>query len=864
MIALILSFILGVHAIAFENAHAALQKLKEESQIVDKYRYEIPSLDSLKDYTFFHEYFNSYKIANDTENIENGFLIEIENVTTIFMDMNELENYGKTDFDLPLGELPQVDHDVFDQVNTNLSSNQLSAYQYLLSQHGDIDSLRILADIHTFGFYDIPVNLNFSQECYLKIIELDNDDMKTKSHANFMLAVFYSTGLFGKVERDVAKGLIHYRLSADDGNIQSQMALAYKYMFGINVSEDADLALYYFSMIKQKVEDYLQDFKTVIPNRESNDPTGKLDLIFAHNFNKFNLRWSDLVDKLYGTEVSQAVDTIRYFETFKDYEQLKRYTISGSFTDDESEDFSLGDDKVLDAYSMLYFGTQKNYNGDYLHARNYKKAFEFANICVSNGILEPEIDSIFKQFLNEQNQKTSTLQSESTFNFQFSLDSSSPLEIFIGRCSQYLGHMYLRGEGTEINYEKAYFYTSLGKKLTSTLSFINDYSLMKYYGLGAEQNVEDAIKIFKSNHEYASSTYYYAISQIEEAAKARAFTDPDLVGPNLLPFLTSSASYTMLGKRKILEWFENGQTDIKNDKIVGYYNSYLKLFDFLIFDFRIPFFGFINSNESNLLTSNNLWASLVGMAIGSELGYENSQSSLGSILYPTIGKFESRKVRESNSHIYTVRRYHEAIEYFKLSALHSNPDSINFLGDLYYNGLYNSTNNNNDPLWDKSWIKYVLPVSYNDDDKIDVSTNNFILSSISILINKVKAMLNYKESIQPSVPLVPRDLSKSISYYRDSSSKGSHLGSFNIGWSYEFGIGVSQDLHLAKRYYDLASTRSNAGYLSVKIAIIRIKLKAILWNLLGYNGRGAKELKLDNKTWRQRITILIGWIYNNE
>lgn len=113
------------------------------------------------------------------------------------------------------------------------------------------------------------------------------------------------------------------------------------------------------------------------------------------------------------------------------------------------------------------------------------------------------------------------------------------------------------------------------------------------------------------------------------------------------------------------------------------------------------------------------------------------------------------------------------------------------------------------------------------------------------------------------VPIIPRNLEKAFSYYMTAAIKGSHMANFNVGWSYEYGIGVAQDLHLAKRYYDRAIHYSNNGYLFSKFGSVRVQMKAFIWDTLGYKHGEAENQNMEKKSWKQRLSLITGWMKNS-
>jgi SEL1 protein len=54
---------------------------------------------------------------------------------------------------------------------------------------------------------------------------------------------------------------------------------------------------------------------------------------------------------------------------------------------------------------------------------------------------------------------------------------------------------------------------------------------------------------------------------------------------------------------------------------------------------------------------------------------------------------------------------------------------------------------------------------------------------------------------------------------------------WNLGWMHEHGLAVSQDFHMAKRYYDLALETNSEAYLPVKLALIKLRARSY-WNTL--------------------------------
>jgi TPR repeat protein len=51
---------------------------------------------------------------------------------------------------------------------------------------------------------------------------------------------------------------------------------------------------------------------------------------------------------------------------------------------------------------------------------------------------------------------------------------------------------------------------------------------------------------------------------------------------------------------------------------------------------------------------------------------------------------------------------------------------------------------------------------------------------------------------------IPVDFEQAAAHYRVATALGSPQAMFNLGWHYQYGVGLPVDFHLAKRYYDQA------------------------------------------------------------
>lgn len=76
------------------------------------------------------------------------------------------------------------------------------------------------------------------------------------------------------------------------------------------------------------------------------------------------------------------------------------------------------------------------------------------------------------------------------------------------------------------------------------------------------------------------------------------------------------------------------------------------------------------------------------------------------------------------------------------------------------------------------------------------------------------------------------DVSKAVQCYTGASEYSqSAQALFNLGWMHENGIGLKQDFHLAKRYYDQALEVNEEAYLPVTLSLLKLRLRSA-WNTI--------------------------------
>eukprot|EP00939_MAST-03C_sp_MAST-3C-sp1_P001599 g1599.t1 len=65
---------------------------------------------------------------------------------------------------------------------------------------------------------------------------------------------------------------------------------------------------------------------------------------------------------------------------------------------------------------------------------------------------------------------------------------------------------------------------------------------------------------------------------------------------------------------------------------------------------------------------------------------------------------------------------------------------------------------------------------------------------------------------------------RSVAYYRSAAASHSAQAQFNLGFMYQFGIGVAHDLHLAKRFYDQSKATDGRAFVPSSLALWGLQL----------------------------------------
>jgi SEL1 protein len=322
------------------------------------------------------------------------------------------------------------------------------------ASEGNPNAIYTLADMNFFGNYSYPRNFTESFRRYNQLAALNGN-----SSAQFMVGLFYSTGLGDAVKRDQAKALLYYTNAADQNNERAQMAVGYIHTVGIGAPKTCYKAVSYYKSVADKAIRYIW----------SGPPGGYV-------LTKTTQRIPDDEGGIYGegASVSSAGQNARNGPANSD---------ANASPDDVLEYLDLqsrkGDLKATLTLGKMYYDGQTGLKPNYKLAKEY--FLEVARLYWSKG-------------------------------GKVKGDLPPLVERVASRAAGYLGRMFLRGEGMEPSIEIARTWFKRGVSNGDALSQYY-MGLMHLEGLGVTKDPKRAADLFT-----ASADQGYSPAQVNLGA----------------------------------------------------------------------------------------------------------------------------------------------------------------------------------------------------------------------------------------------------------------------------------------------------------------------------------------------------------
>lgn len=144
---------------------------------------------------------------------------------------------------------------------------------------------------------------------------------------------------------------------------------------------------------------------------------------------------------------------------------------------------------------------------------------------------------------------------------------------------------------------------------------------------------------------------------------------------------------------------------------------------------------------------------------------------------------------------------------------------------------YESAQNNVAYLLDKrqSMLSSVLSIGESKSTVLSNPSLALIFYTRSSRQGNIDSLVKMGDYYLDGIGTIP-DVDKAVKCYTGAAEyQQSAQALFNLGWMHENGVGLDQDFHLAKRYYDLALATNEEAYLPVKLSLLKLRARSY-WN----------------------------------
>ena len=345
------------------------------------------------------------------------------------------------------------------------------------------------------------------------------------------------------------------------------------------------------------------------------------------------------------------------------------------------------------------------------------------------------------------------------------------IESLAGKAAAYIGRMLLRGEYVKQNYPRALMWFRRGVANGDPFAQYH-LGIMYRDGLGVPQDGTRGATYLKASAEQGLA--------IAQSALGGLFLDQGDIDTAGRYFEHAAAYGVMEAFYYLAELYNNG---VGRDRNCGLAAAYYK-----VVSERVENLHTAPLEANAAYERGDFERALIPTIMAAEQGYENAQANAAYLLdtkssiitISNIPFLSSPSTNPTRSPLLSDPAL--ALVYYTRSAKQVNTDSLVKVGDYYLSGFSTPATTADSP------------------------------------------------TTSPLAIGAP-ELEKATTCYT-SAAEGHHSAQalWNLGWMHENGIGsISQDFHMAKRYYDLALEMNKEAYLPVKLALGKLRLRS-WWN----------------------------------
>lgn len=338
--------------------------------------------------------------------------------------------------------------------DSSIQGPLLGAVQFLeqAAHQNNSDALYMLAEMNFFGNYSHPRDLQAAFAHYHQLATAHGN-----TTAQYMMGVYYATGIGDVVPRDQAKALLYYTFAALKGDARAEMATAFRHHSGIGTTKNCETAVKYYKRVADKA----------IAWYRSGPPGGMSWIQQAY-------RISDDQGGVYGEGASASSSGMNAWKPSPGSD-------ANAAIDDVIEYLDLmsqkGDSKASYNLGRIYYEGQRGLDKDVDLARKY-----------------------FFLVASRYWKKDGRI-----------LENYKPgIEKIASKAAGYLGRLYLRGDGVNQNFERARTWFERGL-LHDDAQSQHGLGLMMLNGYGMKEKVKKAMELFKKS---ADQDYAPALVQM--------------------------------------------------------------------------------------------------------------------------------------------------------------------------------------------------------------------------------------------------------------------------------------------------------------------------------------------------------------
>ncbi|KAF9959654.1 ERAD-associated protein [Mortierella alpina] len=598
---------------------------------------------------------------------------------------------------------------------------ELAGYQY-----DNDDALWTLANIYFHGQYKARRDLGQAFDMYATLA-----DRSGNSTAQHMVGFLYSTGLGNVVERDEAKAMLYTTFAAWLNNSPAALTLGYKYMLGIGTKKSCKESELYYKRAAKKAYDHFM----------SGPPLGR-------TMPPAKIRLTDEDGGAYGAGASGPGASQGHGRA-TDIKDLMGYT---RYIADRDNQESLP--AKLQLGVIYYTG---NAGAGATIQRDYQKAGAYLK-SVANAFFTPKMNteaSILKA--------TDPRTAENAGN--------------AGIAAAFLGKMYWRGEGFEVDEKQALEWFKKGSLLNNPVA-LNGLGMMYLKGAaGLTPNPTKATEYFKK-----AADLKYSDAQVNIALIYGH--DPKLHGAAFDYLVEAAQQQNFQAVYHLGQAYSYGLLGIpKNCEKASRYFKYVAE--------RGDWDDTLFSDAYEAYQAGDVEYAAILYLQAAERGIEIGQSNFAWILdreLPT-SHYLTKLFSPSNTAV-------EAISQSALVSLAS-PSRLLQLALVY---------------WTRS--------ANQGDVDARVKMGDYYFSGIGTDIDFGKATACYRVAAE-----------------NDRSA----MAMWNLGWMHENGVGVPKDFHLAKRWYDRSLSTNPGAVMPVTLSLFKWNVRYIWNYLTGGDIGGSPD-----------------------